>query len=86
MVYRKPHPRNRFAQECLAEYAAIPTKAHHFSERLGWTRPFTGYRLPTVGQLNRVGAHRQLPPPMTRGNIAHTITVFLRSVPNQFVR
>jgi len=28
----------------------------------------------------------QLPPPLTRDNIAHTIVVFLPSVPKQFVR
>ncbi|MGH7206478.1 MAG: DUF72 domain-containing protein [Nitrospiraceae bacterium] len=57
MVYRKPYPRNRFAQDCLAEYAAYTYQGAPLFRTVGLDQTF--YRPPTVGQLGQYVA--QLP-------------------------
>lgn len=57
MVYRKPYPKNRFAQDCLAEYAAYTYQDAPLFRTVGLDQTF--YRPPTVGQLAQYVA--QLP-------------------------
>lgn len=57
MVYRKSYPMNRFAQDCLAEYAAYTYQGAPLFRTVGLDQTF--YRPPTVGQLAQYVA--QLP-------------------------
>ena len=54
-VYRKPYPRNRFSQECLAEYAAYSYQGAPLFRTVGLDQTF--YRSPTVDQLSLYVTH-----------------------------